>query len=239
MRYKIAVIMLFVLFLNACELCFADPSIWGSPAQQGAAQPDAPIPEKPDPEREEPEVADPAADEAETDDSVNEYTDDQGNTVTVIEGAKAFADKVVSFNIGSPAPQNPKFANPEEALGEPDYSGFTGNSDTMWGFVSLGGGGVITLEFTQVYIVDGPGADIHVFEVGPAVEPMLFEISRDGEDWIVIGEISGGTASVDLAGHVDKNDRFSFVRLTDLNKAGGEWPGADLDAVAAINTVRK
>ncbi len=168
------------------------------------------------------------------------YTDGQGNQVKIISGVKAFADKAVTLIVGNPAPADSKFKNPAEALGEPNYSGFTNNSATMSGILSLGGGGSVILEFTQVYIVDGPGADIHVFEVGPAVESMAIEVSQDNIVWIKIGNISGGTASVDLAGKVSATDRFSFVKLTDLrSSASGEWPGADVDAVAGINTISK
>jgi hypothetical protein len=164
-------------------------------------------------------------------DSENNYTDDQGNNVIINSGEKAFADNVVNFSVGS---GSNTMDNPNEALGEPNYS-----RDPWAGFVSLGNNGQLTLEFTQVYIVDGPGADIHVFEVGPEVEGTKLEVSTDNVNWIEVGNISGGTASVDLNGYISSTDQISYVRLTDLSNGGTTTPGADIDAVAGINTVTK
>ena len=164
-----------------------------------------------------------------TNDSDNNYTDDQGNSITVKSGEKSFADNVVKFNVGS---GSNTMDNANDSLGEPNYS-----KNPWSGFVSLGNNGQLTLEFTQVYIVDGPGADIHVFEVGPRVEGTKLEVSTDNNNWIDVGKISGGTASVDLNGFIDATDKIRYVRLTDLNNGGSTTPGADIDAVAGINTV--
>lgn len=163
------------------------------------------------------------------------FIDDQGNEVFIKHGVRAFADKVVEFKVGDPAPIE-KFAVPSKALGEPD---FVGTDESTWdGSVSLGGGGQITLEFTQACLVDGPGADLHVFEVGPSVEAVKLEISADNKTWIEIGEISGGTSSIDIGPFVKQGEQFQFVRLTDLRQnTGGVTPGADIDAVAAVNSV--
>lgn len=156
------------------------------------------------------------------------YEDDQGNLIDVTYGEQAFVSRVVEYTAGDPAPIE-EYSNPEAALGEPDY-------DTWTGFLSLGGAGQIILEFEEVYLVDGPGDDLQVFEVGPSVEAIAIEISKDGENWISVGEISGGTASVDIGPHVSLGDKFSYVKLIDLyTNSDGESPGADVDAVVAIN----
>jgi OmpA-OmpF porin, OOP family len=59
-------------------------------------------------------------------------------------------------------------------------------------------------------------------------------------DWINIGEINGATARIDIASYIQPGDIFNYVRLTDLKTAcSGEWPGADIDAVAAIGSARR
>ena len=155
-------------------------------------------------------------------------------------GKISFADRFVAYNVGSPAPKDRRAMNPEySALGEPDY---ISEDDEMkkpvFSAVTLGCGGSLILEFTKVRLVDVPGPDLHVFEVGPAVEPTQLEISKDGVNWINIGKIAGGKASVDIHPYVSPGDQFRYVRLTDLKTAcGGDYPGADIDAVGAIGCV--
>src|SRR5207247_2910316 len=78
---------------------------------------------------------------------------------------------------------------------------------------------------------------LYGFEVGPDIEPTDLAISRDGQEWIRVGKISGGTAAIDIASYVKPGDVFHYVRLTDLKSAcSGRWPGADIDAVGAIGS---
>jgi hypothetical protein len=173
-------------------------------------------------------------------DGGREYKDSKGGKVFLPCGRQAFADRVVSYNVGNPAPKDRRAMNPEfSVLGEPDYvSDEEDYKKPVFTAVTLGCGGSLTLEFTKVRIVDVPGPDIYVFEVGPAVEPTQLEISKDGVNWINIGRISGGKASVDIHNYVQPGDQFRYVRLTDLKSAcGGDFPGADIDAVAAIGCV--
>lgn len=162
------------------------------------------------------------------------YESDQGDKIDIKYGAKSFVTSVVEYVPGDPAPAE-EYSNPEVAVGEPDYDELT------WeGFLSLGGGGQIIYEFEEVYLVDGPGDDLQVFEIGPSVEAMEIEISDDGINWINLGEISGGTASVDIGPHISGGDKFSYVKLIDLyTNSGGETSGADIDTVVAINAVLK
>jgi hypothetical protein len=78
-------------------------------------------------------------------------------------------------------------------------------------------------------------------EIGPEVEPMLVAISEDGQNrFLEVGRVEGSTCSLDIAPFVESGQRFRFIRLTDA-KAGksndSEWPGVDVDAVGAINTI--
>ena len=79
-------------------------------------------------------------------------------------GAASFADKVTSFQPGTPLPVE-KARDADQALGVPDFHSV---QDT--GYVSLGRGGVITVEFVDNRLVDVPGNDLYIFEVGPEVE---------------------------------------------------------------------
>lgn len=162
------------------------------------------------------------------------YESDQGDEIKITYGARAFATRVVEFVAGDPAPTE-DYSNPEMALGEPDFD------ESAWtGFVSLGGGGHIILEFEEVHLIDGPGDDLQIFEVGPAIEAMEIEISKDGLNWINVGEISGGNASVDIEPYISEGDTFSYIKLIDLyTNSGGDTPGADIDAVAATNAILK
>jgi OmpA-OmpF porin, OOP family len=157
------------------------------------------------------------------------YRDAHKGTVTFPLGDLSFADEVVSFQMGEPH-ADPLYSDPKDALGPPDYDEKT---DTK--YTTLGCGGVLTLRFTDDVLIDVKGPDLYVFEIGPDIEPTRLEISKDGEQWVDIGHISGGTAAVDIGPHVKSGDVFHYVRLTDLKKAcGGQWPGADIDAVGAI-----
>ena len=84
---------------------------------------------------------------------------------------------------------------------------------------------------------DGPGMDLYVFEVGEKVEATRVEVSHDMMEWIYVGDAAGALSGVDMAGRVPSDGRYAYVRLTDLHTAPtGRWPGADIDAVAAINS---
>jgi len=159
-----------------------------------------------------------------------DYTDSRHHMIHFPLGDRSFADEVVSFTMGSPEPQPANARDPRASLGVPDYV-----DKTHSGFTSLGCGGTLVLRFTDNVLIDVPGPDLWVFEVGPAVEPTELAVSRDGKEWIDVGKISGGTAGVDIGNFVKPGNSFTYVRLTDLKKdCSGRWPGADIDAVGAI-----
>jgi hypothetical protein len=127
------------------------------------------------------------------------YRDGHKGTVTFPLGDLSFADEVVSFQMGEPHAA-PLYSDPKDALGPPDYDEKT---DTK--YTTLGCGGVLTLRFTDNVLIDVKGPDLYVFEIGPDIEPTRLEISKDGEQWVDIGEISGGTAAVDIGPHVSRS----------------------------------
>jgi hypothetical protein len=166
-----------------------------------------------------------------------EATTAQGEKVVFPSGTMSWVDAVISFTAGDPA--GGRSGDPNAALGKPDYED-TGEAADEATYVSLGHGGQLILEFTDNVLIDGDGLDLAIFEIGPEVEPTLIAISEDGQDWsIEVGRVEGATCAVDIAPFVEPGQRFRFIRLTDA-EAGksndSEWPGADIDAVGAINT---
>ena len=128
-----------------------------------------------------------------------------------------------------------RFSDPAQVLGPPNVDNAT-NQKTPES-MTLGCAGTLTLRFSDNALVDVPGADLYVFEVGPAVEATSLSISPDGEAWTEVGTIRGGTAEVDIAKVAAPGASYRYVRLTDLKRScGGPWPGADVDAVGAIGS---
>lgn len=151
--------------------------------------------------------------------------------ITFPLGEVSFADEAVKAVPGAKLDGKKKAAlaefPAERTIGKPDKQALT-----------LGCGGSVTLRFTDNVVVDLPGADLYVFEEGPDVEPTDIALSVDGEHFVDIGRIEGGTREVDLAGKVPEDEFFHFIRLTDTNgkRCGGQYPGADIDAVGAMGS---
>jgi len=159
------------------------------------------------------------------------YTDYRKQAVTLPLGDLSFVDRVVSQVPGTKKPKATE-AKPENALGPPDYRK-SGDGRAF----SLGCHGQATFEFIDNALVDGPGIDLYVFEVGADVEPTSIALSKDGGSWTAIGEIDGGRTSIDLADYGLAGQDFRFVRVTDTGKfCSGGWPGADIDAIAAVGS---
>ncbi|MGY4879702.1 OmpA family protein [Vreelandella aquamarina] len=161
------------------------------------------------------------------------YPDGHGGSVTFPQGDVSFADEVVHYDTGTEQPIEAA-RDREQVLGMPDY----GKEDTR-GYLSLGCSGELVLKFTDNRLIDIPGPDLYVFEVGPAIEPTALAISNNNEDWVRIGGIGGGKAEIDIAPYIDGDESFRYVKLVDLREqCGGETPGADIDAVGAIGSLQ-
>ncbi len=153
------------------------------------------------------------------------YIDARKQHIYLPFGDLSFADRVVSHDIGHEG------GNKQGAIGRPDLSMEEFKlSDPR--ICNLGLKGVLTLEFSDNALTNVNGPDLYIFEMG-AIEPTKLEISKDGIEWIDIGQVEGGTAMVDLEGFVKPNETFNYIRLTDL-MTFSELPGADVDAVGAI-----
>ena len=143
------------------------------------------------------------------------FTDREGNTVTV--PVSAFASYVVEFTHGDPWTTYEANMDPQIALGLPDSS----NDAYSTGDLCMGMNGVLILGFDSL-IYDGPGDDVYVFEVGPAVEETKVEVSSDLTAWYEIGIAEGRTAGLDMSGKVPSGSSFCYVRITDT---GNNSPG--------------
>ncbi len=161
------------------------------------------------------------------------YNDGHGGKVYLPLGNKSFADEVVSFTKGDPAAVE-LYSDPFVSLGIPDFD--AGDK----GFVSLGCGGTLILKFNDNALINMEGPDLFVFEMGKYIESTVLSISKDGVNWISIGEIKGAKAEIDIGEFTKQGDIFSYVRLIDLKTScKGNWPGADIDAVAAIGSAKR
>ena len=146
-------------------------------------------------------------------------------------GPRSFADRVVSYSPGSQveAPYNV----PENALGVPG------------GYVSLGWGGMLVVEFTDNMLIDQAeveeGLDLYIYGIGSSVEPFEVFISQDGTSWISLGEVRGHPRGIDIAGYVEPGGAYRFVKLVDSDTRMSSSPsgGADIDAIGAIGSVEK
>jgi hypothetical protein len=154
-------------------------------------------------------------------------------------GSTSFADAVVMYEpsfSGGTIPTG-KWLDSKQALGIPNY---TGGGDGN-GAVSLGDGGRLTLQFIDNALIgsNDNSPDLYIFEVGPSVEDMFVEISKDGIHFNAVGKVFGSISSVDIDSFgFTMSDRFYYVRLTDVFAGSGtESPiGADIDAVGAISS---
>jgi OOP family OmpA-OmpF porin len=166
-----------------------------------------------------------------------EYNDGHGGKIKLPLGDLSFADKSVSYKPGNPAPV-PENSNPADALGIPDF-----DPTRVTGFVSLGTGGELVLMFTDNALVNIEGPDLYVFEVGRYVEETFLYVSKDAKKWIAVGKISGGNALIEIGDSTKAGDIFTYVKLVDagtaVKKGDKMWPGADIDAVAAIGSAKQ
>ena len=160
-----------------------------------------------------------------------EFTDSRGNKVRIPGGALSCATFVVDFIHGSPWTNDAGYQDPKAILGVPV-------GDVAYEVVTLGIDGVIVVGF-NVFITDGPGNDIYVFEVGPDVEATKVEVSNDLKNWIYVGDADGSISGVDINGKVPTNGKYRYVRITDIRGVPSTWSGADIDAVAVIHPAFK
>ena len=157
-------------------------------------------------------------------------------------GIDAFADEVVEYNVGKKKPPH-LWEIGEAALGAPNFKDHEGDRLARKpSFAGLGAAGSITLRFVDNAIVDGPGPDLYIFEPLENSTQVKVEVSRDGKTWIDLGPDLMTAQEIDIAGKGGKNAVYNFVRITDATSnvdPADQWPGADIDAVGALNSAAK
>ncbi len=153
-------------------------------------------------------------------------------------GAVSFADAIVSFLPGTGIGTG--FGDSSRALGAPDGTGRGVEPIDGQTTVSLGSGGVLTVQFADNLLTGSDDArpDLIIFETGE-IESVRVAISRDGLSYIDVGVLGGVDTTIDIDRFgFGSQDRFAFVRLTDLRQGTSTSgpAGADIDAIGALST---
>jgi outer membrane protein OmpA-like peptidoglycan-associated protein len=154
-------------------------------------------------------------------------------------GIISFADSVVmydpgAFGEGTGDEPEPKYQNQLLVLGPPDY-----DAEIDTGYVALGTNGTIVLKFTDNVLIDGPGPDLYVYEIGDEFEECLVWISQNGKIFLPVGRTSRTNPGIDIHPYAKPGVSYSYIKLRDNSERGdSDDPalGADIDAVGAINT---
>ncbi len=183
--------------------------------------------------------------------------DGQNVTCTVVnyftceDPSVRYADTVATSSIGVRKDGGAITANrtnPAKALGAPQSAGLPFDNPAPLGeFFSLGfnssttatSGGSIVVEFTNNYIVDGPGNDLRMYEItggtSYGVEKIKIEVSQNGTTWFPVASSLDRDAEADLA--TSGLSWARYVRLTDVS-VRADFPndadGYDLDAFSAL-----
>lgn len=150
--------------------------------------------------------------------------------------SQQYADSVVYAILGGP---NNTHTNLNAVLGIPDFPS-TGIDKRL----SLGGGFII-LDM-GVYIVNGDGPDLAIYEVGPSYLPagsndpfyVLGNDSNSVTGWVYLGNYSGDICYVEFDSVNATSVRY--IAIFDDNSRAATFhpwvtPGADIDAVEALN----
>lgn len=157
-------------------------------------------------------------------------------------GSIAFADRVVDYRPtagGGPVPLA-GLQNSADALGIANYSGI-GEPIANQGAVSLGRGGVLTLQFSNNILTGSNDArpDLAIYEVGSS-ENVRVEVSADNVTYTSVGVASFSNRFIDLdAFGFNALSQLYYVRLTDEFNQGalsGDSVGADIDGVGALSS---
>jgi hypothetical protein len=107
-------------------------------------------------------------------------------------------------------------------------------------FFPITSGSFITLGFLDEFILDGPGNDIFIREIGNGFEfANIFvssTLSTDSNDFTFLGRANGNTISSFDLGAINFTDQVRAVRVSSLSN-GGSAPGFDLASVQALQFV--
>lgn len=142
-------------------------------------------------------------------------------------GVVSFADEIVDYQLNGGA----SAGDINKILGKPDNK-----------YVSLGTKGYVIVKFTDNSLISSGDSsyDLAVFEAGTSTKELVeVFISTDCQNWIKIGDANKKTLfDIDAVDAVLKNEKYSYVKLVDVNglSKGRSYEGADMDAVGAITS---
>lgn len=161
-------------------------------------------------------------------------------------GVVAYGAAVLDWWLPACSLQRNGYNDPEQVLGPPDAVNF-GGKDNYQGIMSLGQGGYVTLDM-GVSAVDGPGADLRVFQTTSREEVTLYAATNPQGPFVLVGlRVQCGTRSPGLlSNHCDfdlHDGALSEARYLKVEDgeiypclAGGTLTeGADIDAVQILN----
>ncbi len=153
----------------------------------------------------------------------------------------AITENALKFN-GSPVDGNRRTLTSLDSVAP--YINFFGKEGNSWStgdFLTLGVEGSVTYKFTDKVVVDGPGADIAIWEVtGGNISEQTnakaeVEVSQNGVDFYSLGAIVGdGTVDIAPSGFAF----VQYVRVTDDSRPIGNDDGGDgydIDAITIID----
>ena len=161
--------------------------------------------------------------------------------VTFPFGDISFADRAVSYDMASCV--DLPYSDASAALGPPDCcdnpcQGCEGCDPCA---VALGFRlseidmrGSLVLQFTDNVLRDVPGDDLFVYITNK--KACRVEISSDGVNYLLVGEVSGYPGAIDISPFVSSDQQFTFVRLSDVpaDEDSSRCPGPSIDAVGAM-----
>jgi hypothetical protein len=141
--------------------------------------------------------------------------------------ADAVADAIIKLSGNA-------HADPTQALGGP-------NGTVTEGYVSVGGPGYwLLVDMGEgEEIIDGPGDDFRVYEIGAIFggvdeEYDVFGGNSSAGPWTYVGQ--GWTTSVfDLEGSGLSSARYILIDDLSTRTSDGSCPGSDIDAIQALN----
>ena len=161
--------------------------------------------------------------------------------VTFPFGDISFADRAVSYDMASCV--DLPYSDASAALGPPDCcdnpcQGCEGCDPCA---VALGFRlseidmrGSLVLQFTDNVLRDVPGDDLFVYITNK--KACRVEISSDGVNYLLVGEVSEYPGAIDISPFVSSDQQFTFVRLSDVpaDEDSSRCPGPSIDAVGAM-----
>jgi hypothetical protein len=108
-----------------------------------------------------------------------------------------------------------------------------GNDGSVADFLSLPRGSYVTVGFTDEFVIDGPGNDIFIREVGAGGEDANVFVSSDAVNFVFLGLAQDdGTTSFNLS-NIAWTGNVVAVRIVGLD-AGGSSPGFDVANIQAL-----